>query len=108
MRLVHWITSALPVICPEECCAEPLEREIAFHNLNGVAADPDIHDLFALLFSTDAPELPDDAKDVVFNVAARFPIKFMEPGVAYDGMPLDVQAFVKEVEDELGRLGFKV
>jgi len=55
-----------------------------------------------------APELPDDAKDVVFNVAARFPFKFIEPGVVHDGLPVDVQAFVKQVEDELGRLGFKV
>ena len=55
-----------------------------------------------------APELPDDTKDVVFKVAARFPIKFMEPGVAYQGLPLDVQEFVKQVEDELQRLGFKI
>lgn len=54
-----------------------------------------------------APELPDDARDVVFNVAARFPIKQMEPGIVYDGLPLDVQAFVEQIEDELRQLGFK-
>jgi len=55
-----------------------------------------------------APELPDDATDVVFNVAARFPIKFMKPGVVSQGLPLDAEEFMKQVEDELRRLGFKV
>ena len=54
-----------------------------------------------------APESPDEAKDIVFNVAARFPIKFMQPGVVSQGLPLDVEEFVKQVEDELHRLGFK-
>ena len=54
-----------------------------------------------------APEVPDNVKDAVFNVAARFPFKFMKPGVVYEGLPVDVQAFVKQVEDELRRLGFK-
>ena len=54
-----------------------------------------------------APELPDEAKDVVFNFAARFPIKFMQLGVVYDGLPVDVQDFMKQVEDELRRLGFE-
>jgi hypothetical protein len=55
-----------------------------------------------------APELPHEAKDAVFNVAARFPIKFMVPGVVHEGLPMDVQEFMKQVEDELGRLGFKI
>lgn len=50
------------------------------------------------------PELPDDARDVVFNVVAKFPIKLMQPGVVYDGLPLDVRAFVKQIEDELRQL----
>jgi hypothetical protein len=55
-----------------------------------------------------APELPEEARDVVFDVAAKFPIKFMRPGVVHDGLPVDVEAFVKQVEDELHRLGFKI
>ena len=38
-----------------------------------------------------APEVPDNVKDAVFNVAARFPFRFMQPGVVYQGLPLDPQ-----------------
>ena len=55
-----------------------------------------------------APALPDEAKDAVFNLAARFPINFLVPGVEYQGFPVDVQEFMKQVEDEVRRLGFKV
>ena len=51
--------------------------------------------------------VPELAKDVVFNVAASFLIKMMEPGVN-DRMPLDVEAFVKQIQDELGRLGLRL
>ena len=50
-----------------------------------------------------APELPDHVQDAVFNVVASFPVKMMEPGVVYEGLPLDLQAFVKQIESELGR-----
>jgi len=55
-----------------------------------------------------APEVPENVREAVFNVAASFPFQFMKPGVVYEGLPVDVQAFVKQLEDELRRLGFKV
>jgi hypothetical protein len=48
------------------------------------------------------PEMPSEVRDVVFNVAATFPIKRMEPGVQYQGLPLDVNGFVKQIEHDLG------
>lgn len=39
---------------------------------------------------------PDDA---VFNVAAKFPIKRMPMGVPQKGMPLDVEGFLKQIEE---------
>lgn len=48
------------------------------------------------------PELPSEVRDVVFNVAAKFPMKRMEPGVEYQGLPMDVDGFVKQIENELG------
>jgi len=47
--------------------------------------------------------MPSEARDVVFNVAAKFPMKPMEPGVQYQGLPLDVDGFVKQIEHDLGR-----
>jgi len=35
--------------------------------------------------------------DVVFQVAATFPMKKMQVGVVYDGPPFEVQEFVKQV-----------
>jgi len=35
--------------------------------------------------------------DFVFEVAATFPMKKMQAGVAYDGPPFEVQEFVKQV-----------
>lgn len=55
-----------------------------------------------------APELSNDAKDIVFNVAAKFPMKRLEPGVVYEGLPLDVQAFGKQIEEELRQRGLTV
>ena len=46
--------------------------------------------------------MPSEVRDVVFNVAARFPMKHMEPGVQYHGLPMDVDGFVKQIEHELG------
>ena len=54
------------------------------------------------------PKLPGEVRKVIFNVFAKFPIKQLEPGVVHKGFPLDVQEFMKQVEDELRRLGFKV
>ena len=34
--------------------------------------------------------------------AEAFPIKQMEPGVQYQGLPLDVEGFVKQIEHDLG------
>jgi hypothetical protein len=48
------------------------------------------------------PELPSEVRDVVFNVAARFPMKSMELGVQYQGLPMDVDGFVKQIEHDLG------
>ena|ERR1700693_3060360 len=48
------------------------------------------------------PELPSEVRDVVFNVVAKFPMKRMEPGVQYQGLPLDVDGFVKQIEHDLG------
>ena len=48
------------------------------------------------------PEMPSEVRDVVFNVAAKFPMKRMEPGVEYQGLPMDVDGFVKQIEHELG------
>ena len=55
-----------------------------------------------------APELPAEVREAVFNVAASFPFKFMKPGDVHEGLPLDVQEFVKQLEEELRRLGIKV
>jgi hypothetical protein len=33
------------------------------------------------------PELPEGIKNVVFNVAAKFPMKRMQLGVVYEGLP---------------------
>jgi hypothetical protein len=46
--------------------------------------------------------MPSEVRDVVFNVAAKFPMKRMEPGVQYQGSPLDAEGFVKQIERELG------
>jgi hypothetical protein len=40
--------------------------------------------------------------DVVFNVAAKFPIKRVPIGVLQQGMPLDVQEFIKQIEQAKG------
>src|SRR5580692_12191266 len=48
------------------------------------------------------PEMPSEVRDVVFNVAAKFPMKRMELGVQYQGLPMDVDGFVKQIEHELG------
>jgi hypothetical protein len=48
------------------------------------------------------PEMPSEVRDVVFNVAAKFPMKRMEPGVEYQGLPMDVDGFVKQIGQELG------
>jgi hypothetical protein len=48
------------------------------------------------------PEMPSEVRDVVFNVAARFPMKSMELGVQYQGLPMDVEGFVKQIEHDLG------
>jgi hypothetical protein len=36
--------------------------------------------------------------DVVFRVAASFPMKRMETGVTYHGLPFDTEEFLKQVE----------
>lgn len=56
------------------------------------------------LFSS---ETPDDVKDVVFKVAASYPIKMMKPGIVSRGLPQDIQAMLKQMEHELGRLGLE-
>jgi hypothetical protein len=48
------------------------------------------------------PEMPSEVRDVVFNVAAGFPMKSMEIGVQYQGLPMDVDGFVKQIEHDLG------
>jgi hypothetical protein len=48
------------------------------------------------------PEMPSEVRDVVFNVAAKFPMKRMEPGVENQGLPLDVEGFMKQIENDLG------
>jgi hypothetical protein len=63
--------------------------------------------LLAELVGLFPPEMPEDAKNVIFKIFAQFPIKLMGPGVS-QGFPLDVQEFMKQVEDELRGLGFKV
>lgn len=35
--------------------------------------------------------------DTVFELAARFPMKIMEPGVQYDEPPFDVREFMKQL-----------
>ena len=50
------------------------------------------------------PQLPSEVKDVVFNVAAKFPMK---RGV-YQGLPLNLQQFVQEIENEVRGLGYTV
>lgn len=55
-----------------------------------------------------APEVPDDVADVVFKIAASFPMKPIQPGVVSKGLPLDVEAFVKQIQDELRQRGLKV
>ena len=47
------------------------------------------------------PEMPAAVRDVVFNVAAKFPMKRMELGVQYRGLPMDVEGFVKQIEHDL-------
>jgi hypothetical protein len=42
----------------------------------------------------------DELDDVVFRVAAKFPFKKMQAGVVYHGFPLDVQEFLKQIEEE--------
>jgi hypothetical protein len=42
------------------------------------------------------------AEDAVFKVVARFPIKPMEVGIVYEGLPLDVEGFVNQLNHELG------
>lgn len=46
--------------------------------------------------------LPARVKDVVFNVAAKFPLKPMEVGVVYNGPPLGVEGFVNQLSHDLG------
>jgi hypothetical protein len=48
------------------------------------------------------PEMPSSVRDVVLNVAAKFPMKRMELGVQYQGLPMDVEGFVKQIEHDLG------
>jgi hypothetical protein len=48
------------------------------------------------------PEMPSEVRDVVFSVAAKFPMQRMELGVQYQGMPMDVDGFVKQIEHDLG------
>ena len=50
----------------------------------------------------EAVTVPSAVRDVVFNVAAKFPMKRMEPGVEYQGLPMDVEGFVKQIEHDLG------
>lgn len=38
-----------------------------------------------------------DLDDVVFQVAATFPMKKMQVGVVHDGPPFDVEEFVKQI-----------
>jgi hypothetical protein len=46
--------------------------------------------------------MPEAIRDIVFNLAARFPMKAMEPGVVYEGLPLDMEEFVKQLEHDIG------
>ena len=49
-----------------------------------------------------SPDVPEAIRDVVFSLAARFPMKAMEPGVVYNGLPLDMEEFVKQLERDIG------
>ena len=51
------------------------------------------------------PELPSEIRDVVFAVAADFPMKRAEIGRVYEGPPMDLQGFVEKIEQELRLLG---
>ena len=62
--------------------------------------------LIAMRTGLFAPGLPDAAKEAACNVAASFPMKMIGPEVN-EGMPLDAEAFVKQIQDELGRLGLE-
>jgi len=43
-------------------------------------------------------KLDGEVNDAVFRVAASFPMKQMQTGVTYDGLPFDVEEFVKQVK----------
>jgi hypothetical protein len=46
---------------------------------------------------------PDDEfEDALLEVAATFPMKALEPGITYKGLPFDAQEFVKQVERAKG------
>jgi hypothetical protein len=45
--------------------------------------------------------MPPDVQDAVLRVVARFPMKPMEIGVVYEGLPLDVEGFMKQLEQEV-------
>jgi hypothetical protein len=46
-------------------------------------------------------ELPSAVEDVIFKVAAKFPMKRIEPGVEYQSLPLDLDGFVKQIGHDL-------
>jgi hypothetical protein len=48
---------------------------------------------------------PDDEfEDALLEVTATFPMKTLEPGITYKGLPFDAQEFLKQVEQAKGAL----
>ena len=46
---------------------------------------------------------PDDEfEDALLEVTATFPMKTLEPGITYKGLPFDAQEFLKQVEQAKG------
>lgn len=57
------------------------------------------------VFYTQSPLTPwthnGELDDAVFQVAATFPMKNMEVGVVHDGLPFDVEGFLKQIGERI-------
>ena len=50
-------------------------------------------------------DLSDEAKSVVFEIVATFPMKQMEIGKVYHGLPADLQELATKIKQQLDLLG---
>ena len=55
-----------------------------------------------------SPEMPTEVSDVVFHVASKFPMRRLDPGVKHQGVPFDAEGFVRQIKEEMSKLGYEL